>query len=264
MNWILLRGLTREARHWGGFADTLRSAIPDAQVFAPDLPGNGSLCQQNSPLRVEAMVDSLRAQLAAQGVAPPYRLLAMSLGAMVAVDWAARHPGEIRGAVLINTSLRPFSAFHQRLRPRNYLRLLGLALRAASDVDWESAIVDLTSRRAAARDEVLDDWLAYRRENPVAVGNALRQLFAAARYRAPRVKPPVPLLVLSSQCDALVDSDCSRQLAQRWAIPHAVHPSAGHDLPLDDGAWVARQVAGWLLTSPSAGNQPSASRKPLR
>jgi hypothetical protein len=25
-----------------------------------------------------------------------------------------------------------------------------------------------------------------------------------------------------------------------------VHPSAGHDLPLDDGVWVAQAVAKWL------------------
>ena len=250
-NWILLRGLTREARHWGGFAELLRREIPDARVIAPDLPGNGSLCRQPSPQCVEQMVEALREQLGVQRVAPPYRLLAMSLGAMVAADWAARHPDEIGGAVLINTSLRPFSPFYHRLKPANYRRLFALALGASSDVDWENAILELTSRHADAHAAVLDDWLSYRRENPVAVGNALRQLVAAARYRAPRVKPPVPLLVLSSQCDALVDSDCSRQLAQRWQLPHAIHPSAGHDLPLDDGAWVVSQVARWLAASPA-------------
>lgn len=245
-NWILLRGLTREARHWGRFADLLREEMPDAQVFAPDLPGNGALCQQKSPLRVEQMVEALRAQLGVQGVAPPYRLLAMSLGAMVAIDWAARHPGEIDGAVLINTSLRPFSPFYRRLKVANYRRLLMLVLRAASDREWERAILELTSRRAAAHDEVIDDWLAYRRENPVSTANALRQLCAAARYRAPLAKPSPPLLVLSSQGDALVDGACSHQLAKRWNLAHAVHPSAGHDLPLDDGPWVVRQIGDWL------------------
>ena len=244
--WVLLRGLSREARHWGGFAELLRREFPDAQVFAPDLPGNGSRCREKSPLRVEPMVESLRAQLVTQGIAPPYRLLAMSLGAMVAVDWAARHPDEIRCAVLVNTSLRPFSPFYRRLRPANYRRLLMLALCAGSDEDWERAILELTSRHAGAHAEVLDDWLAYRRENPVAVGNALRQLFAAARYRAPSVRPSLPLLVLSSRRDALVDSDCSHQLAKQWNLPHAVHPSAGHDLPLDDGAWVVSQIGHWL------------------
>ena len=39
--WILLRGLTREASHWGAFAGDFQTALPQAQVVALDLPGNG-------------------------------------------------------------------------------------------------------------------------------------------------------------------------------------------------------------------------------
>jgi len=255
--WILLRGLTREARHWGSFPATLARAIPDARALAPDLPGNGALCAQTSPLRVEAMAEAIRSRLIAQGVAPPYHLLAMSLGAMVAIAWAARHPDEIAGAVLINTSLSRFSPFHQRLKPGNYARLLRLALGRASDRERELAIFALTSTQAATTpraDAVVEHWLAYRRENPVALANALRQLIAALRYRAPPARPPVPLLILASRHDALVDSACSRELAQRWQAPLAMHPDAGHDLPLDDGEWVAQQIGRWLATRPE--NEP--------
>jgi pimeloyl-ACP methyl ester carboxylesterase len=245
--WILLRGLTREARHWGNFAEAFADEIPDAQLFAPDLPGNGTLNAQESPVRVEAMAEAIRSQLISQGIAPPYHLLAISLGAMVAVDWAARHPDEIHGAVLINTSLRPFSPFYRRLKPGNYLPLLKLAWPGGSDLNRERVILEMTSRHAEQTDELLSNWQAYRRDRPVAVGNALRQLIAALRYRAPLARPPAPLLILSSRNDTLVDSACSRQLAQRWDAPHAVHPSAGHDLPLDDGAWVALAVSRWLL-----------------
>ena len=41
--WILLRGLTREASHWGAFAGDFQTALPHAQVVALDLPGNGQL-----------------------------------------------------------------------------------------------------------------------------------------------------------------------------------------------------------------------------
>jgi pimeloyl-ACP methyl ester carboxylesterase len=254
--WVLLRGLSREARHWGSFPETLARAIPDARLLAPDLPGNGTLCAQRSPLRVEAMAEAIRTRLIAQGIAPPYHLLAMSLGAMVAIAWAARHPDEIAGAVLINTSLRRFSPFYRRLRPGNYPRLLGLALGRGGDRDWEQAIFALTSRQAEATpraDEVVEKWLAYRREHPVALANALRQLIAALRYRAPSARPPVPMLILTSRHDQLVDSACSRELARRWQSPLAVHPHAGHDLPLDDGDWVAQQIGRWLATRPERG-----------
>jgi len=247
MPWILLRGLTRETRHWGDFPARLQGN--GATVFTLDLPGNGRLCREPSPLRVQAMAEQVRAQLQQMKVAPPYRLLAMSLGAMVAAAWADRHPNEVAAAVLINTSLRPFSPLLQRFRPAHFATLLRLAATGAQARRWEEAVLRMTTRHAPeglAREHLLDDWVAWHRECPVSTLNTARQLFAAARYRAPRVKPPVPLLVLTSAQDDLVDTRCSERLAAAWHCDIARHPSAGHDLPLDDADWVLSQVRGWL------------------
>ena len=244
--WILLRGLTRESRHWGRFPEIFRRLFPNVRILTPDLPGNGVLNDCESPAHVEQMVERLRVQLTEQGVRPPYHLVAMSLGAMVAVAWATRHPHELRACVLINTSLRPFSPFYRRLRPTNYPILLKLAVLGGTDQDWERMILRLTSRLAPLPDEVVENWVAIRRDRPVSSCNAFRQLLAAARYRAPLARPAVPILVLVSAQDALVDSSCSLELATRWDTGFALHSSAGHDLPLDDGLWVARQIKDWL------------------
>ncbi len=246
--WIFLRGLTRESRHWGSFPETFRQAVPEADVHAIDLPGNGRLHRQKSPADVAEMAESCRAQLLASGILPPYHVLAMSLGAMVTIAWAARHPEEIRGCVLINTSLRPFSPFHQRLKPGNYLPLIKPLLTGASAGNWERTILQLTSHHAAHPASVLKDWIAFRAEYPVSFSNACRQLLAAARYRAPLTQPAAPMLVLASKADGLVDPRCSRGLAARWQSAFAEHPTAGHDIPLDDGPWVAEQVSHWLQT----------------
>lgn len=243
--WILLRGLTREARHWGEFPRDLQAALPDAEIATIDLPGNGRLYQQRSPASVEAMADQCRAEARARGLEPPYRLLAMSLGGMVAVAWAQKYPEEVAGCVLINTSLRPYSPFHRRLRPGSYPVLLRLAL-PGSDRARETAILRLTSHRPVERAGVVAAWAAWRREQPVSTANAVRQLLAAARYRAPPGPPAAPLLILAGTADALVHPDCSRRLAQAWQADYAEHGSAGHDLPLDDGPWVADQVRRWL------------------
>jgi pimeloyl-ACP methyl ester carboxylesterase len=244
--WIFLRGLVREQRHWGDFPDLFRRAVPDAQVFTPDLPGNGSEHMAASPASVAAMVEACRSSLQARGLQGPYRLLALSLGAMVAVEWCARYPGEVACAVLVNTSMRPFSRFHQRLRWQNYPALAAAALSGAAR---ERTILRLTSNWRGADQALLDDWRAISRSAPVARANAVRQLLAAARYRAPAARPAVPLLVLASHGDRLVDPCCSRRLAQAWQAPLRLHPDAGHDLPLDDGAWVARMVADWLASA---------------
>lgn len=243
--WILLRGLTREATHWGTFPDALRQAVPAARWVMLDLPGNGQFHRDRSPLTVQAMAQACRDEMARQGVAPPYHLLAMSLGAMVATEWSRVAPAEVAGCVLINTSMRPFSPFFHRLKPRNYLALLKLALLRTSAHAIERTVWRLTSNRPDMPADVVATWTATRAERPVAPLNALRQLVAGARYRAPADAPVRNLLLLSSVQDGLVDVRCSRALAHVWQRPLALHPWAGHDLPLDDPAWVVRQVRDW-------------------
>ena len=245
--WVFLRGLTRESRHWGRFVDEFAQALPGSRVVALDVPGNGHLNSFPSPTSVPAMVSHCRTQLALRQVDGPVRLLGMSLGAMVAVAWAQGHPKEVASQVLINTSLRPFSPFYQRLKPANYGVFLRLLLTHASDEDWERAVLQLTSNQGANQSEaVLLHWLALRAANPVSRANALRQLGAAARFRVLAQSPGVPTLLLASECDQLVSVNCSKTLAGVWRTPLRVHPSAGHDLPLDDGPWVAAQVRDWL------------------
>lgn len=242
--WVFLRGLSREARHWGDFPETFRTVLglTTSDILTPDLPGNGRRWQNSSPLSVPAMMEACRRELAQQGRAPPYHFLALSLGGMVALAWAARHPEECRAAVLINTSLRP-CPFYRRLRLSAWPALPGLLL--AVGETRERAVLDLTSNRAAEWQGVLPAWAAWTQECPVSRRNTLRQLIAAARFRLP-TQPAVPLLLLASAQDRMVDPRCSEKLARAWDVDLVMHPSAGHDLPLDAGGWTARAVQDWM------------------
>ena len=240
--WLLLRGLGREARHWGAFPGQLKDALGDAEVLTIDLPGNGGRNDDNSPDTVAALVDDCRRRLAPSPAGDPLSLIALSLGGMVALDWLDRYPGEVARGVLINTSVAGLVSLPQRLRPRQYWRLLRLALGVPPEVA-EAMILAMTSNRPDP--EILAEWTRYQRENPVTRSNLLRQLHAASRYRAPRGRPQAPVLLLASDADQLVDVACSRALARRYRWPLFVHASAGHDLPLDDGPWVAEQIRRW-------------------
>ncbi|MCQ4345965.1 alpha/beta hydrolase [Pseudomonas stutzeri] len=252
--WLLLRGLTRESGHWGDFPALLGARLPGARVLALDLPGNGARHRETSPWRVADMLAACRRQLPAEELGGSLHLLAMSLGAMVALEWAARYPRELAGAVLINASVAGLSPLHRRLRPSSYPQLLGV-LAGGDARAREAAILRLTSARADPA--VLEHWVALRRRHPVSACNTLRQLAAAARFRLPERRPSVPLLVLSGARDALVDPCCSAALAERWRLPHARHPDAGHDLPLDDGAWVVERIAAWLDAEAEGDDAPS-------
>lgn len=246
--WVLLRGLMREARHWGEFPLQLQNSLGVRNLVALDFPGNGALHAQTSATSVKEMANYCHNRLLQLGYAPPYHVLALSLGAMTAVAWSEQYPGEINGMVLINTSLAPYNPFYQRLRPKNYTALI-TSLMLGSTVQRESLILKLTSSLtsdAERKRTMLEQWAAYAREFPVTRANILRQLFAAASYRAPAVSPSAPVLLLAGQQDRLVDAKCSLALAQHWRCPISLHPTAGHDLPLDDSVWVTQQVKEWL------------------
>jgi pimeloyl-ACP methyl ester carboxylesterase len=258
--WILLRGLTREARHWGALPDALRDALggmrDDAanghaggqgmRVLTIDLPGNGEYARVRAPLRVPEMVAFVRAAASERGAPGPYSVLAMSLGGMVATCWAQRHPADIARLVLINTSMRPFSRFDERLRPTAWLALARAAAHWSDARVAEAVIHRLTCNNRATRDADLKSWAAIRASAPVSRANALRQLLAAARFSAGRQRPECATLVLSSREDGLVDPACSASLAAAWRAEHWRHPWAGHDLPHDDPAWTVERVRAWL------------------
>lgn len=240
--WVLLRGWTREAAHWGAFPAQLAEAIPGIQVLTPDLPGTGVLFREHSPWRIAGYVSRLREVLLEGGHGPPYDLVGISMGGMVAIEWAHRHPEEIGKAAVVNTSAPPFAAPFQRLRPSSYSALAEIS-RASDPETREARILCITSRKHCGDAALARDWAAIARARPVSAANSARQFAAAMQFHAPRAPPPVSWLVVCSAGDDLVDTACSRQLATAWNVPFVEHPWGGHELMVDDGPWVAQQVA---------------------
>jgi len=247
--WVLLRGLMREVRHWGEFAHQFQCGMGMPQVVTLDFPGNGSLHAQPSNKSVEEMANYCHDQLRLSGHAPPYNVLALSLGAMVAVEWCKQHPEEIERMVLINTSLAPHNPFYHRLRPVNYPALARFLIAGGAD-RREQLILRLTSNKKRTPEQqvqLLAQWAGYAKDSPITRTSILSQLYAAISYRAAPGAPRVPTLLLAGLQDRLVSVQCSFTLAKRWGCAIRSHDSAGHDLPLDDGAWVTEQVRQWVV-----------------
>jgi pimeloyl-ACP methyl ester carboxylesterase len=243
--WVLLRGLAREARHWGEFASTLQAQLPVGDVVvALDLPGNGSRWLERSPASVVEMVACARQELATLPAKPPYVLVALSLGGMVALAWAAQDATKVRGCVLINSSVGDLSPFWRRLRPSSYRRLANLLRPGRMAIDREREVLQLTSNLPVST-ALARAWASHAQTAPVTYSNFARQLLAAVRFRSPGHLPSVPMLLLASRADALVSHRCSQDMARAWQAALREHPSAGHDLPLDDPDWVIRQILEW-------------------
>lgn len=246
--WILLRGLAREQRHWARLPDRLRAGGLIDEIVCVDLPGSGQYAHEPAPTSIAATTDFVRAQLAARGCTPPFRAIALSLGAMVAVDWSQRFPLELERLVLINTSLRGYNEPFERLRPSAWPHLARAAWcwHARARRRAEAAIHTLTCRRVDEREADLAAWTSIYESAPPSRRNAFRQVLAAARFHGARSAPCCPTLVLVSRNDALVHPACSAKLAAIWGATLIEHPWAGHDLPHDDGAWLADTIAAWV------------------
>ncbi|MDY6842316.1 MAG: alpha/beta hydrolase, partial [Pseudomonadota bacterium] len=142
MHWILLRGLTREHAHWGRFPSRLQEVFPDHRFHMVDLPGTGVHYREDSPTTVAAIREKVAGQV--RHIPGPFNILALSMGGMVALDWAQHAPeGQIQNLVLINTS-SGFSPPWQRMRPGVWPRVLRLLGRREL-FDRERDILRLTS-----------------------------------------------------------------------------------------------------------------------
>ena len=243
---VLIRGLVREARHWGAFPIMLQQQFPYANILTPDVPGNGRLHAVTSPKTISGMTEALRIQIPARN---QLKLIALSMGGMIAIDWMIRYPDEIHSAVLINTSARPFSPFYHRLRWAVYPKMLKIFFQLPHKK--EADILALTSNQHSYDSQLLEFWRQWQQQCPVSSTSARNQFCAAAKFYV-TTKPQQSILIITSKADRLVDYHCSLKLRQKWQTDYAQHDSAGHDLPLDEPEWLANAICQWATTTSKA------------
>lgn len=239
-NWIFLRGLTRGNIHWGDFPDLFLAANPNAQVEYLEIPGNGSLSADQTPVHPEMVIDLLKSNSRLAQSNSTYHLGGISLGGMVALKWAQLDPSKIESVNVINSSLSQYSAFYQRLRPENYLPLLS-AIFNHSTSEQEKIILRITSNKFEQNKKYLKAYAQFAAEHQVSRANFFRQLMLANNIQLPPI-PNIRLNVLSAAQDRLVHPSCSQQIASGLKGKLIIHPSAGHDLPLDEPEWLIEQL----------------------
>jgi pimeloyl-ACP methyl ester carboxylesterase len=243
--WVLLRGWTREKRHWREFPAMLGKETA-GDVIAIDLPGAGTECSRESPLNVRDIMEDVRKRLKRGSLPQKAIVVGISMGGMVALDWASAYPEDFSGIVLINSSLANLSKAWERLRFKNLPAMVRLS-RLKNPEEMEDGILRLTSSLTdEMRGVVAREFSLLAKESPVHRMTLLRQLVAAMRF-SPRSWPRCPALVISSRHDRLVSSRCSERLAARLKASVSIHPSAGHDLPLDDPQWLSTEMANWYI-----------------
>jgi pimeloyl-ACP methyl ester carboxylesterase len=235
-NWVLIRGLIRSRYHWLDFPEKLQKRFNAASVELVEIAGNGFLHNEKSPSDIAEAVELLRKQVKSN---EPFNLVGISLGGMLATQWAQLYPDEVANLVLINTSSK-LSPFYKRMFPRHYFQVIKNFVidnpRASEDF-----IMGATSNHKEIWQPLIPQLSQFQNEHPIKFSNFLNQLWLTAQADFNEI-PCMPKLILASRGDRLVNSDCSTAIAKKWNCPLRIHPHAGHDLPLDDSTWVLDQI----------------------
>jgi pimeloyl-ACP methyl ester carboxylesterase len=241
MNLLLLRGLTREARHWGDFPKQIESQLPGVKVHCIDLPGVGTENSLESPNSIRAIRNDVRKRWLSQSAQGKWSVLALSMGGMVAIDWLKEFPSDFQTAILINTSARNLSRWHQRLSLTAALTVGALILKT-NPMRRENTVLKIISEKHKNDQNLVQQFGTIAQDRPLARKTVLRQLFAASKFSAPKFDAKVPLYFLASRKDKIVNWRCVRELAQHYSAPFYIHEEAGHDLVLDDPNWVIEKM----------------------
>lgn len=261
MKLVLIRGLAREAGHWGDFVRLLTEKIDQVnetsppnnplnqlQIFTPDCRGCGKYYREPAFNSISATTDHIRQQIIAEiGEPQSLILVGVSLGGMVAMDWAQRYPQELSALVTINTS-NSNHYFWRRVKPAAWLPTL---LSLLAPMHWrEATMLKLVSNDTERYPQNIRFWQHIQKKRPVTRSTMIKQLLAAANFSLnTNTENKLPGLILASKADRLVSIRCSQALAKQMGWPLKEHENAGHDLPLDDPEWVINQIFNWLKTA---------------
>lgn len=240
--WILLRGLIRGSFHWYSFPERLQEARPNDRVICIDIPGNGERYNENTPWSIGGMAEDIAKKIHELNLEGRIHIIAISMGAMIATDVLEKHSQMLTAPVgslhLINTSFSNFNTPWQRMKLDAVGHLIPSLFNVATR---ERAILKWTSNQKDI-EQYVSAWVDEFQQHPMTLKNATAQLLAAARYKAPKHAPIANTFLYGSSQDRLVDHTCTRSIAEKWGIPMRVHPTAGHDLPLDEADWLIRGI----------------------
>ena len=228
-------------------------------------------------LTLDSMADDLHAALTAAGITPPYIIAGHSLGGIVARRFHARHPPDVAGMLLVDSShegqsrrfgWREGTGLQLRYAARYQSRILG-ARRIAASLGRISAV----SQASLARETVPEYAGAAR---AITLSSRLRRiavremLLASRLWGRPEDLGSLPLAVISTANRSRDWWPAWTQMQDELAVlssdtVHMTAVSAGHNVHLDEPLLVEvaiRDLVDRCRQNLATGLQAAGSRAP--
>ena len=237
---VFVHGVGLDHTMW----DDVVSLLPDFRVVCYDMIGHGVAAASEGPYRLADFVDQLDVLAETDGLAQ-FDLVGFSMGALVALGYAAAHPGRVRRMVLLN------SVYDRTLAEREAVIERVADVRTGGYADSIEQAVErwFSPQFTAAHAEVVHavrDRL--HRNDPRAYADAY-EVFATADAELVHLAPciHVPTLVVTGSDDTRSTPAMTLLLAD--ALPAgAAHviPGARHLTPLECPQTVAALIESLL------------------
>lgn len=240
---LFIHGFPLDGSMWHHAAHRL---APHHRVLIPDLRGYGQSPPAGDHASIADYADDLADLLDAARVTAPAVLVGLSMGGMIALDFAHRFPDRLRALVLCCTRATPETpeGLERRAAVAREALTLGtanLAATMAAALFHPSApaeLRELWQRRIAATD-------------PRTVAAGARALASRPDARPLLPTLTVPSLVIAGDADTLTPPDVLKSISD--AIPGAtfrIIPRAGHLPPVEQPDAFSACLAEFLRTLP--------------
>ncbi len=274
---VLLHGLFASGQYWGASYDELAAG---ASVAVPDLAGFGA-----SSHVVDGFGPDVHADLVAETIrdlglgSEPAIIAAHSLGSLIAIHLARRHPELVAGIVAFSPPMYPDQAgARERLRRANVL--LRLFVSSPSLAEWVCGWMcehrDLAALLGRLARPDLPEPLAEDRFKHTyrSYSETLNKVILAAGASAGIGDVAIPVHLVAGSADDILDHDFLHEIATKHAhVRLSVWPDGKHELPLTNAEACrgeverTRELVGAVSASPtgfSHHTNPSGSASPER